>query len=136
MAEAVDLDYGGVSWRAECICESFPMETTFVAGAPTKIGLVDDDASIRKSVVRLLRSHGYACKAYDSGEMALADPELLGMDCLLIDIQLEGINGIELRDRVLAQGIQMPHFYLSMCGSRLARMPAADGQQSLPREAV
>jgi FixJ family two-component response regulator len=93
------------------------METTVVAGLSAKIGLVDDDASIRKSVVRLLRSHGYACKAYHSGEMALADPELLKMDCLLIDIQLEGISGIELRDRVLACGIPMPHIFISACAA-------------------
>jgi len=93
------------------------MEITYVAGPTAKIGLVDDDASIRKSVVRLLRSHGYACKAYDSAEMALADPELLRMDCLLIDIQLEGISGIELRDRVLAQRIHMPHIFISACAA-------------------
>src|SRR5664279_2842978 len=93
------------------------METTYVVRHPAMIGLVDDDASVRKSVVRLLRSHGYACKAYHSAEMALSDPELLRMDCLLIDIQLDGISGIELRNRILAQGIRMPHIFISACAA-------------------
>jgi len=78
-----------------------------------RIALIDDDLSMRKAISRLLRAHGYACLAYESGEVALADPELLRMDCLVVDIQLGGINGIELCERVRALGSRIPHIVIT-----------------------
>jgi hypothetical protein len=40
-----------------------------------RIGLVDDDLSVRKALSRLLRANGYYCSTYESGEAALADPQ-------------------------------------------------------------
>jgi len=79
----------------------------------TKIALVDDDASIRSAVSRLLRSHGYECIAYESAESALADPALLQMSCVLIDIELFGMNGFELRDRLRDLGSPVPHIFVT-----------------------
>ena len=78
-----------------------------------RIALIDDDLSMRKAIGRLLRTHGYSCSAYDSGEAALADPELLLMDCLVVDIQLGGINGIELCERIRALGYSIPHVLIT-----------------------
>lgn len=78
-----------------------------------KIGLVDDDPSARKATGRLLRSNGYACVAYESGEAALADPDLLEMDCLILDIQLGGITGFEIRDRLRNLGSGIPLFFVT-----------------------
>jgi FixJ family two-component response regulator len=79
----------------------------------TKIALVDDDFSIRRSVSRLLRSHGYECVAYESAESALADPSLIDMGCLLIDIELFGMNGFELRDRLNDLGSPVPYIFVT-----------------------
>jgi FixJ family two-component response regulator len=79
----------------------------------TKIGLVDDDASIRTAMSRLLRSHGYECVAYESAEAALADPTLSQVSCLLIDIELYGMNGFEFRDRLRDQGALVPHIFVT-----------------------
>lgn len=78
-----------------------------------RIALIDDDLSMRKAISRLLRTHGYACLAYESGEAALADPELLRMDCLVVDIQLGGINGIEMCERIKALGYSVPHVFIT-----------------------
>ena len=78
-----------------------------------RIALIDDDLSMRKAISRLLRTHGFACLAYESGEAALADPELLSADCLVVDIQLGGINGIELCERVKALGVSVPHVFIT-----------------------
>ena len=79
----------------------------------TQIGLIDDDASVRSAVSRLLRSHDYACKAYESAESALADPDLAGVDCLVVDVQLSGMNGFSLRDRLLQDGVLVPCLFIT-----------------------
>ncbi len=78
-----------------------------------RIALVDDDPSIRRSVSRLLRSHGYECITYESAEIALADPALSQMSCLLIDIELFAIGGFELRDRLRDRGSKVPHIFIT-----------------------
>ena len=77
------------------------------------ISVVDDDVSIRRSMMRLLHSHGYECTAYDSAESALADSSLLKADCLLIDIELCGMNGFKLRDRLRTLRPQLPHIFIT-----------------------
>ncbi len=78
-----------------------------------RIGLVDDDFSIRRALGRLLRSHGYECIAYPSAEEALRDPEFLEMDCLILDIELLGMNGFQLRDRVRELGAPIPYLFIT-----------------------
>ena len=78
-----------------------------------RIGLVDDDPSIRRAVCRLLRSHGYECISYESAETALADSDLLNMDCLVLDVELLGMDGFDLRDRLRGLGAQVPHVFLT-----------------------
>jgi FixJ family two-component response regulator len=84
-----------------------------VANSAAKIGLVDDDLSVRRAVDRLLRSHGFRCKTYGSAETALADPELRTMDCLVLDLQLPGLSGTELRDRLRGTGSQVPCLFIT-----------------------
>jgi FixJ family two-component response regulator len=79
----------------------------------TDIALVDDDISIRRSISRLLRSHGYGCVTYESGESALADPGLMNMGCLLIDLELFGMDGFELRDRLRSLGSSIPYIFVT-----------------------
>jgi len=78
-----------------------------------RIALIDDELSMRKAIGRLLRSNGYACVTYDSGEAALADPELLRMDCLVVDIHLGGINGFELCEHIHRLGSRIPHIFIT-----------------------
>ena len=61
------------------------------------LAVVDDDASIRKAVSSLVRSAGYSVRLYESGEAFLADDTLPGADCLLTDIKMPGMNGLELQ---------------------------------------
>lgn len=78
-----------------------------------KIALIDDDASVRSAVSRLLRSHNYACRGYESAESALADPGLPEMHCLVVDVQLSGMNGFAFRDRLLRDGILIPCLFIT-----------------------
>jgi FixJ family two-component response regulator len=80
---------------------------------PIHIALIDDDSSVRKAVSRLLRSHDYACSAYESAESALDDPALPSMQCLVIDVQLSGMSGFAFRDRLQQAGIRIPSLFIT-----------------------
>ena len=79
----------------------------------TRIGLVDDDFSVRKAMSRLLRSRGSVCVTYESAEAALADPDLVRLNCLILDIELPDMNGFELRDHLIKLGLPIPHLFLT-----------------------
>jgi FixJ family two-component response regulator len=78
-----------------------------------RVGLVDDDVSVRRAVSRLLRIHGYACSSYDSAEAALNDPEFLQMSCVVVDVQLGGMNGFELGHRLGELQLQIPQIFIT-----------------------
>ena len=78
-----------------------------------RIALIDDDPSVRGAVSRLLRSLSYACTAYESAESALADPDLTRADCLVIDVQLGGMSGFGLRDRLQRDGQSIPCLFIT-----------------------
>ena len=78
-----------------------------------RVGLVDDDVSVRRAVSRLLRIHGYSCSSYDSAEAALNDPEFLQMNCIVVDVQLGGMNGFELGHRLDALRPQIPRIFIT-----------------------
>jgi FixJ family two-component response regulator len=50
---------------------------------------------------------------YESAEAVLADPELLRINCLILDIELPEMNGFELRDHLVGLGMSIPHLFLT-----------------------
>jgi len=90
-----------------------PGQMNDTASHTLKIALIDDDASVRSAVSRLLRSHNYTCKAYESAESALADPDFASVDCLVLDVQLSGMNGFALRDRLQRDGVSTPCLFIT-----------------------
>lgn len=75
--------------------------------------LVDDDDAIRDAISWLLRSRGVTSQSWLSAEAFLADyrPEMYG--CLVLDIRMGGMSGLELFDRLLAAGCTMPAIFLT-----------------------
>ena len=63
--------------------------------------LIDDDASIRKGVSRLLRSAGYKSEAFESAPDFLARDQHTGPSCLIVDVRMPGLNGIELQKTLI-----------------------------------
>jgi FixJ family two-component response regulator len=60
--------------------------------------LIDDDASVRKGVSRLLRSAGYQCETFASATDFLAREPHGGATCLIVDVRMPGLNGMELQE--------------------------------------
>jgi FixJ family two-component response regulator len=65
------------------------------------IFIVDDDGSVRSSLVRLLRSAGFAAEAFGSAEDFLRDAHLDGASCVIIDVHMPGMNGLELQQELV-----------------------------------
>jgi FixJ family two-component response regulator len=75
--------------------------------------VVDDDASILKSVARLLRQLGYASLLFPSAEAFANHGDFDRAVCVLLDINLGDVSGIELRHRLKAANISVPIIYMT-----------------------
>jgi FixJ family two-component response regulator len=72
------------------------------------IAIVDDDESVREATKGLMRSIGLAVEAFPSGEDFLRSPNLGRMACLVTDINMPGMNGLDLHRRVSALSKSIP----------------------------
>jgi CheY-like chemotaxis protein len=79
----------------------------------TRIALVDDEASVRVALGRLLRMADYEVLAYASGEEFLAALGDCMPDCALLDVHLPGLTGIEVQMRLLADHVQLPVVFIT-----------------------
>jgi len=79
----------------------------------TTIFIVDDDASVRKSLLRLIRSAGWQGEAFASAQDFLARPAFSGTGCVVLDVRMPGMTGPELRDLMAAQKISLPVIFLT-----------------------
>jgi RNA polymerase sigma factor (sigma-70 family) len=78
------------------------------------VHIVDDDASFRTAIQRLLRVAGYAVETYDSAERLLQRlPDDAGPSCILLDIRIPGLSGPDLQDRLSALGSHLPIIFLT-----------------------
>ena len=77
--------------------------------------VVDDDASVRKSLVRLLTSIGFLVRAFASGEEFLGDVDPAATGCLILDVQLLGLSGPDLQTRMARDTWTLP--VIAMSGS-------------------
>ena len=77
------------------------------------VAIVDDDESLCRSLCRLLCAAGLKPVAYVSAEAFLGDGHRPPFDCLLLDVQLGGISGIELQRQLVASGETTPVIFLT-----------------------
>lgn len=80
---------------------------------PIYVAVVDDDENLCRSLGRLLRATGINPITYDSAEAFLADTRHPQFDCLVLDIQLGGMSGIELAQELVAKGGRIPFIYIT-----------------------
>src|SRR5271157_1204959 len=81
------------------------------------ISVVDDDEAVRESLDGLLRSVGFAVKVFASSEEFLNSDHLRDTDCLLLDVRLPGMNGIELHRHLVASHCEIPVIFITAHGS-------------------
>jgi FixJ family two-component response regulator len=92
------------------------------------IAIVDDDESFRRATASLVRSLGYVAAAFASGEAFLQSDRLHDVDCLITDVQMPGMTGLELQTRLRGQGKHLPIIFVTAFPELKARGQAlADG---------
>jgi FixJ family two-component response regulator len=72
------------------------------------IAVVDDDHSVREALTSLVRSLGYAAMAFECAEDLLKSKRRGGVSCLIADVQMPGMTGLELYQRLSASGKRIP----------------------------
>jgi FixJ family two-component response regulator len=92
-----------------------------VHSTPTYVAVVDDDEELCRSLVRLLRAAGFHAITYASAEAFLADAKHPAFDCLVFDIELGGMTGIDLAKRLAADRCPTPFIYLTAHDESVAR---------------
>jgi len=78
--------------------------------------VVDDDISVRESLELLIRSEGWQAETFESAQEFLAHPRALVPSCLVLDVSLPGLNGLELQKRVAVQRTDMPIIFITGYG--------------------
>ena len=77
------------------------------------ISVVDDDAAVRSATVDLLDSVGLACEPFPSAGAYLASGRARSTACLILDVNMPGVNGVELQRHLIAAGHSIPTIYIT-----------------------
>ena len=88
------------------------------------IAIVDDDEFFRGSIRRLMRSLGYTVEAFPSAAVFLASLRLDNTTCLIADIQMSGMTGVELNARLIEAGHKIPTILVTAYPDEVTRARA------------
>jgi FixJ family two-component response regulator len=91
------------------------------------ISIVDDDESVRQGLSRLLTSVGFAVNTFSSAEEYLSSDQLERADCLILDIRMSGMNGIELQRQLVANHSEVPVIFITAHEEETERVQALEG---------
>jgi FixJ family two-component response regulator len=84
----------------------------FLSQVPV-ISIIDDDLSVRMALQRLVRSLGYAAQTFSSASEFLHWSRANGTACLITDVQLPGMSGVELQDHLACEGKTLPIIFIT-----------------------
>jgi FixJ family two-component response regulator len=106
-----------------------------VTAVGSTIHVVDDDMLFRNAMARILRSSGYQTALYESGDDFLTKLPVSDAGCILLDLQMVGVNGFELQERLTKAGNILPIIFLSAHGDIRAGVHAikAGADDFLPK---
>ncbi|MDG2523588.1 response regulator [Caulobacter segnis] len=89
------------------------------------ISVVDDDESVRISTEGLLRSLGYAVRGFASAEAFLESDVAAGCACVVSDVQMPGMSGVDLKTALSARGLATPVILMTAFPNDATRQKAA-----------
>lgn len=88
------------------------------------ISVVDDDESIRRTTTFLIESFGFRAAAFESAESFLKSAQLHETLCLLVDVQMPGMNGLQLQSELAATGCAIPIIFITAFDNKDIRQQA------------
>jgi FixJ family two-component response regulator len=91
------------------------------------ITIIDDDASVRIATSRLVRSLGYVTHPFASADEFLRSSQVNATSCVIADVHMPGMDGVELQSRLRAQGSRLPFIFITAFPDESVRARALDG---------
>jgi FixJ family two-component response regulator len=88
------------------------------------VAIVDDDEAVRIALEGLLRSAGLTARAFESAETFIGSGEQLQVSCLIADIRMPGMSGLELQAKLNAERCRIPIIFITAHGNAQMRMQA------------
>jgi FixJ family two-component response regulator len=124
------MQAGAVAFLAKPFTADLLLQTVHSAlpvqsGARRKlISLVDDDESIRRTTTLLIQSFGFQAAAFESAESLLKSSQLQETSCLIVDVQMPGMNGLQLQRQLAASGYKIPIIFITAYDNKESRQQA------------
>jgi len=88
------------------------------------ISVVDDDESIRRTTTLLIESFGFRAAAFESAESLLRSGQLHDTSCLIVDVQMPGLNGLQLQSQLAGAGCRIPIIFITAYDDKESRRRA------------
>ena len=95
--------------------------------SPSRVSVIDDDESVRVASSSLLRSLGWEVSLYPSAESFLDADPLDGLACIITDLNMPGMSGLQLQQRLRELKAGVPIMFITAFASDAARRQALDG---------
>jgi FixJ family two-component response regulator len=92
----------------------------------SRIAVIDDDEPVRRALGRLLKSVGMYAELFSSAEEFLRSGRLRDMGCLILDVMMPGMSGVELQEHLIASDTQVPVIFISAHGDEATRARALE----------
>jgi FixJ family two-component response regulator len=99
---------------ASAVC--YAVETSQMSSPAPIVFIVDDDVSVRESLELLTRNEGWQVETFASAQKFLDRPRSYVPSCLVLDVSLPGLNGLELQERVASDRADMPIIFITGYG--------------------
>jgi FixJ family two-component response regulator len=80
---------------------------------PVVISIVDDDESVREATKGLVRSLGYTAATFESAEEFLNSERRYDTSCVIADVQMPGLSGVEMQRRLIEEGHDLPMIFVT-----------------------
>jgi FixJ family two-component response regulator len=88
------------------------------------VAIVDDDEAVRVALEGLLKSAGLPARAFESAEEFIESGQQFQVDCLITDIRMPGMSGLELQAKLNTEGCRIPIVFITAHGDAKMRMQA------------
>jgi len=88
------------------------------------IAIVDDDDAVREAIKQLVRSLGYTAFTFASAAEFLKSEQVSNTSCLITDLYMPGLSGLDLQDRLIARGHRIPIIFITGHPDEIARTRA------------
>ena len=89
------------------------LKDAFQLHRPPTIAIIDDDVSVRNATGALLRSLGYVIARYESAQQFLDFGRISETACIITDVKMPGMSGIELQGHLAARGFRLPMIFMT-----------------------